>query len=186
MYLLPSEILLSLYLLIPVAIVAFHWRNAVGWVWSSVACAALSWLFSNTAMFLYPPDNGLANFVTFVMGWFWMLPPLWLLLSVDSIIQRIWMRSSRLPLRRHLGGVVFRHVSIISLVIMSWGMLGWMSRDRAVVEAGRELSERGYQIVGPEEAVFSKGRWIVRYPESDFGEICLTRNGRMAWIGGPG
>jgi hypothetical protein len=186
MYLLPSEIFLSLYLLIPIALVAFQWRSSVGWVWLTMVGAAASWLFCNAALFLDPPDNGFAGLVYFATGWFWMLPPLWLLLAMDFIIHKICVKSGLLPLRQHFGGVVFRGISSVSLMVVLWGLVGWTSRERAIVEARRELSDQGCQIVGPEDAVFSNGRWIVRYPESGFKEICLTRNGRMFWIGGPG
>jgi hypothetical protein len=61
-----------------------------------------------------------------------------------------------------------------------------MSAERAVTQARIELEERGHKPSGREIPDFEDGHWIIRYPDSDFGEIRLTRNGRMSWIGGPG
>lgn len=185
MYLLPSEIFLTLYLLIPVALVVFRWQHAMTSGTLAMTCAALSWIFFNTFMVINPPDSGLAALVHFVIGWFWMLPLLGILLCVDFLLHEICVRFFRTSLRSRWGGILFRCIATVSLMVVFWGTTGWMSRERAIVEARRELSDHGYQIVGPADAVFAEGHWIVRYPQSAFKEISLNRNGGMSWIGGP-
>lgn len=61
-----------------------------------------------------------------------------------------------------------------------------MSAGRAAVEARAELRARGFEPKGREILDYGDGHWIVRYPDTEFGEIRLTRNGSMSWIGGPG
>lgn len=185
MYLLPAEIFLSLYLLIPMALVAFRWQHSIGWGTLTMACAVSSWIFFNALMIISPPDHGLARLVYFVTGWFWMLPILFLLLCMEFIIRWIWVKLDLPSLRERFGEVFLKGISSVSTLILLWGLVGQMSRERALVEARRELSGLGYQTVGPADAVFSKGHWIIRYPETDFKEICLHRDGRMAWIGSP-
>lgn len=186
MYLLPSEIFLTLYVLIPMSLVVYRWQHPVGRVTLTMACAAASWLFFNACMVINPPDSGFGGLVYFVTGWFWMLPLFGILLGIDFIIHLIWMKFVPTLPRERLGRVFFRGVAAVSILVAFWGLVGQMSKERAIVEAGRELSDQGYQIVGPADAEFAEGHWIVRYPESEFIEICLNRNGSMHWIGGPG
>ena len=186
MNLLPSEIFAVLYLLIPMGLVAYRWQYDIAWWKLWLICASLSWVFFNTYMAIDPPNNGFANFVYLVTGWFWMLPMFGLMLFSDLLLMRIFRNISQSPWRSRLGRIGFSTFLVASALCFLWGLFGQMSRDRAIIEARNELLNRGYEIVGPEDAVFLDRHWVIRYPESKFQEIRLNRNGSMSWIGGPG
>ncbi|MCW1886631.1 hypothetical protein OKA04_17970 [Luteolibacter flavescens] len=183
MNLLPIETYLLLIVIIPVGVCLAKWRHSLSWWSATAACAAISWVYFNLWMaVLDPPDNGFANAVYFVTGWAWLLLPFALVAPIFRLIE------SRCP-----GEATCRMVSIgyrlclmLTGAIVIWNLIGNMGKERAIVEARRELREHGYEPVGEEVPHREFGGWIIRYPDSDFGEIRLTRNGRMSWIGGQG
>ena len=76
--------------------------------------------------------------------------------------------------------------AVITALIVTWNFFGRMSASRAIVEARQQLHGLKYESRGREISAYETGHWIIRYPDCDFGEIRLTRTGRMSWIGGPG
>ncbi|MCB1225398.1 MAG: hypothetical protein KDK99_06270 [Verrucomicrobiales bacterium] len=183
MNLLPIEIYLVLAGVIPLGVCFAKWKFAMNWKVAFILCAGLSWIYFNLWMAkLDPPDNGFANFVYLVSGWFWLLP-IFAILFVGFRLTETRASSSR---GLKVASVGFNICAGITAVIVLWNLVGRMSAERAVTQARIELEERGYKPTGREIPSFEDGHWIIRYPDSDFGEIRLTRNGRMSWIGGPG
>jgi len=155
----------------------------MSWIVASVICAGLSWIYFNLWMAkLDPPDNGFANFVYLISGWIWLLPIFCIFFAVFRSVET---RSSPSG-RSKVATIGFNICAGITAVIVLWNLVGWMSAERAVSEARLELEERGYKPTGREIPDFEDGHWIIRYPDTDFGEIRLTRNGSVSWIGGPG
>lgn len=183
MNLTPIEFYLTLAIVIPLGICFAKWKYSHRWIAAAAICAALSWIYFNLWMgLLDPPDNGFANFVYFVSGWFWLLP----IFGVLFLIFRLMERCISEPIRLKIGTVGFSVCSIFALLVLVWNFSGRMSMDRAITEARYQLRQRGHEPVGRELPTYEDGHWIVRYPDSSFGEIRLTRNGKMSWIGGPG
>jgi hypothetical protein len=181
--LLPIEIYLSLMAVIPVGVCFAKWQHALTWWSATMVCAAISWMYFNLWMMVIdPPDNGFASAVYFLTGWVWLLPAFGLVAMIFKSIE------SRFPgVSESKVAVIGYQVCIgLTAAILIWNLVGRMSMERAVVEARHQLRQRGHEPLGKEVASHEAGAWIVRYPDSDFGEIRLTRNGRMAWIGGPG
>lgn len=186
MDLLPSEIFACLYFLVPLGLITYHWQYRVSGRCLTAICAGLSWIFCFLLMTFDPPDNGFTGLFYLVSGWFWMLPLFGLLWWVSEKGGREWEGSEESSSKRRLGRIAFVGISVFSIFCFSWGWLGQMSRERALVEARRAVTANGFRIVGPEEPVFEDGAWTVRYPQTEFKEIRLERNGAMAWIGSPG
>lgn len=183
MHLSPIEIYLALLVVIPLGVCFAKWKFAIGWLSALLICAASSWLYFNLWMAkLDPPDNGFTNLVYFVSGWFWLLP----LFGVFFIGFRLIEKRLSISTRLNVGARGFKVCANITILIVVWNFVGRMSAERAVIEAREELRERGYEPAGREIPEYKQGSWIVRYPDTDFGEIRLTRNGNMSWIGGPG
>ncbi len=181
--LLPIEIYLFLVVVIPLGVCFAKWGYDMTWLKATFLCACLSWVYFNLWMGkLYPPDNGFANLVYFVSGWFWLLP-IFALCAIG-----FWFADRRWPTIKDSGFAQCGALVCagITAVIVLWNLGGWMSEDRAVTEARQQLSQRGYEPKGREIPEYQRGHWTVRYPDTDFGEIRLDRNGRMSWIGGPG
>jgi hypothetical protein len=181
--LLPIEIYLLLVAVIPVGVCFVKWKRSLTWWSATMLCAAMSWIYFNLwMMVLDPPDNGFTNAVYFVTGWVWLLPVFGLVAMIFRAIE------SRFPGVSESRGAVLGYQLCVGLTaaIVIWNLVGRMSMERAVVEARHQLRQRGYDLRGREAADYEAGAWIVRYPDSDFGEIRLTRNGKMSWIGGPG
>jgi hypothetical protein len=183
MNLLPIELYLVLVGVIPLGVCFAKWKFGMSWIVASMLCAGASWIYFNLWMgMLDPPDNGFANFVYLVTGWFWLLP----IFAVFFVIFRLLERRPSSSARAKLAVLGFNTCASITTVILLWNLVGRMSAERAVKQARIELEQRGYKPGGREIPDFDDGHWIIRYPDSDFGEIRLTRNGRMSWIGGPG
>ncbi len=177
-----------LYLLIPMSLVFYRWMSGVARWKLIIICSILSWVFFNTLMWLDPPDNGFANYVYLVSGWVWMIPLFLILLGIDFGITYLWHRKSRFHhyLQARIGVYLFGFSALSIAFCIFIGLFGQMSKAQAIAEARRALTDRGYDPAGTEEASFEQGQWTVRYPETQFKEIRLYRNGRMNWIGGPG
>lgn len=183
MNLLPIELYVMLAGVIPLGACLAKWKFALSWKVTWMLCAGISWIYFNLWMAkLDPPANGFANFVYLVTGWFWLLP----IFAVFFVGFRLIERRSASIGRAKVASVAFNICSGITALIVLWNLVGRMSAERAVIQARLELEERGYKPSGREIPDFEDGHWIIRYPESEFGEIRLTRNGRMSWIGGPG
>jgi hypothetical protein len=186
MYLLPIEIFIMLYFLIPLGVIAYQWKQDTSWWKLTIAASVLSWLFFNASMRIDPPDNGFANAVYYVSGWFWMLPLLGLLYIFSLGFNLVFKNFSNSTLRKDIGKYGFRVFSVLSTFCVLWGVFGQMNSERAIAEARKQLKKYNYTISGREYAVFEDGHWIVKYPDTDFKEIGLQRNGSISWIGGPG
>lgn len=183
MNLLPIELYLVLAGVIPLGLCFAKWNFAMSWIVAWVICAGISWIYFNLwMMILDPPDNGFANFVYLVTGWFWLLPIFGILFVGFRLVEMCHKSAEK----SKVAAVGFNTCAGMTAVIVLWNFVGWMSAERAVREARLELEERGYRPSGREIPDFEGGHWIIRYPDTDFGEIRLTRNGRMSWIGGPG
>lgn len=153
------------------------------WIAAAAVCSTLSWIYFNLWMGkLDPPDNGFANFVYLVTGWFWLLP----IFGVFWIVFKLAERRLSDDWRENIGGWGFKLCSALTALIVAWNLFGRMSEHRAIIEARQQLEERGYKPEGREIPDYDDGHWIIRYPDTEFGEIRLHRNGRMSWIGGPG
>ncbi len=182
----PTEVFLSLYLTIPLGLLALRWSRGIHRSILFGVCAILSWMFFNGFMAISPPDNGYANYVYLVSGWFWMLPFFSLLMGLDVLITFIWRPFHGSLRQRAIGRFAFIGLLVISVFCALWGVYGQMSESSAVKAARYELEKRGYIISGREQPAFVQGHWIIRYPDTDFREIRLHRDGSMSWIGGPG
>ena len=181
--LLPIEIYMVLVAVIPVGVCFAKWKWCLTWRFATLICAAMSWVYFNLwMMFLDPPDNGFAYAVYFVTGWFWLLPFFGVISVIFQVIESRFPDASG----SKVAVLGFRVCAGVTAVIVVWNLGGWMSMERAVVEARHELLKRGCDPRGREIAIFERGSWTVRYPDSDFREIRLMRNGKMLWIGGPG
>lgn len=183
MDLLPIELYLGLLLLIPLAICFAKWGWSLTWKVSAIICAAVSWLYFNLWMgWLDPSDNGFANAVYLFTGWFWMLPIFVFFCLPFKLIENRLCAETKFRIGRY----GFTLIGIISAAVLMWNVTGRMSEERAVRAAREELIKRGYEPRGRELPSFEGGHWIVRYPDTDFREIRLSKNGKMSWIGGPG
>ena len=181
--LLPIEIYMFLLAVIPLGVCFAKWKYSGTWTVATLVCAALSWIYFNLWMaVLDPPDNGFANAVYLVSGWFWMLPIFAVLLLPFRL------GENRLPSERksRIAAFGFSICAGITALIVIWNFFGRMSEGRAIAQARQELHRCGLVPRGQEIPDYEGGHWIVRYPACDFGEIRLTRNGKMSWIGGPG
>ncbi len=183
MNLTPIELYLFLLVVIPLGVCFMKWRYSMKWISAAAVCAVLSWVYFNFWMGkLDPPDNGLANFVYLVSGWFWLLPIFGVFLIVFLLIER-HLQANR---RGGIGEWGFKICSVLTALIVTWNLFGRMSEPRAIREARQQLEKRGYKPEGREIPYYDDGHWIIRYPDTEFGEIRLTRNGKMSWIGGSG
>lgn len=182
MNLLPIELYLYLFGIIPVGLCFAKWRFGLRWRVTAGWCAALSWVYCNLAMLLYPPENGFARFVYLVTGWFWLLPLFLLLAALFHFIGRKMVGD----LKVKAGRWGFQACALAAAGILAWSVFGHMSQERAVIEARSELRKRGLEPRGKEIPAWEDGHWIIRYPECEFKEIRLNRNGQFSWIGGPG
>lgn len=181
-HLLPVEWYLFLILIIPLGVCFLKWARSLDWPVAALICAASSWVYLNLMMKFAPPNNGFAIAVYFVSGWLWLLPFFGVYFLIFNFLLG-WISAER---QKILGRGGFRLCATLTLAILAWNLFGRMSEERAVIEARQQLEERGYQPHGQENPVYEDGHWFVRYPETDFKEIKLTRNGQMAWITGPG
>lgn len=183
MNLLPIDIYLLLLVVIPLGICFAKWKHALTWTVATLACSVLSWCYFNLwMMVLDPPDNGFANAVYFFTGWFWLLPIFILFLFPFRLIENRLSHDSK----SRIGACGFSACVGIAALVLAWNGFGRMSEGRAIIQARQELRRLGLEPRGRENPAYEGGHWIIRYPDSDFGEICLTRNGRMHWVGGPG
>jgi hypothetical protein len=183
MNLTPIELYLTLVVIIPLGVCFMKWRYSVRWTVATAICAATSWVYFNLWMAVFdPPDNGFANLVCFISGWFWLLPIFGFFALLAWFVERRITASIQL----RLGITGFSVCSVLALLIVCWNIFGNMSEARAITEARRELRRHGYEPNGREVAECNDDYWIVRYPDADYREIRLTRNGKMSWIGGPG
>lgn len=183
MNLTPIEFYLFLALVIPIGVCFVKWKYSMKWIGATAVCAALSWVYFNLWMGkLDPPDNGFTNFVYLVTGWFWLLP----IFGIFWMVFRLAERRLTDERRKSIGGWGFKTCSALSVIIVAWNLFGRMSEQRAIIEARQLLEQRGYKPSGGEISDFDDGHWVIRYPDTEFGEIRLTRNGQMSWIGGPG
>lgn len=132
-------------------------------------------------MKLDPPDNGLTNVVHLVTGWFWLLPIYGVFYAIFRLLEHR-LHGNR---RKNIGDWGFKTCFTLTALIITWNLFGRMSEQRAIIEARQQLEQRGYKAEGREISVYENGHWIVRYPDTEFGEIRLSRNGKMSWIGGP-
>ncbi|MFO1440234.1 MAG: hypothetical protein U1F81_18070 [Verrucomicrobiaceae bacterium] len=183
MNLTPIELYLILLLIIPLGVCFWKWKSSSGWFPATAICSALSWIYFNLWMAkLDPPDNGFANAVYLVTGWFWFLP----IFAIIWIFFRLLECRLAVEKRQRIGACGFIACAAASSIIIAWNLFGRMSEQRAITEARHQLKERGLKPQGREIPEYDDGHWIIRYPDTDFGEIRLTQNGKMSWIGGPG
>ena len=183
MNLLPIEVYLFLLAVVPLGTCFAKWKYSVTWTVAAAVCAALSWVYFNFWMVvLDPPENGFTGAVYFFSGWLWMLPVFAILLLPFRLVEK------RLPSGRksQIGACGFSICAGIAALVVIWNLFGRMSESRAIAQARQELHRLMYEPRGSEVPTYETGHWIIRYPDCDFGEIRLTRNGRMSWIGGPG
>lgn len=182
MNLLPIEIYFLLVAIIPLGVCFAQWKYSARWKMAVVWCAAISWIYFNLSVIFNPPDNGFVNAVYLVSGWFWLLP---LLGIIGGVFRFVESRLS--PARQvQIGSQGYRICAGISIAVLFWNIFGRMSEERAILEARQQLRQRGYEPAGREIPAYHDGHWTIRYPDNLFGEIRLTRNGSMSWIGGPG
>ena len=179
MNLLPIELYLVLLGVIPLGLCFAKWKFGMSWKLALILCAGISWIYFNLWMKLDPPNNGFTSVAYLVSGWFWLLP----IFAVFFVIFRLIETRPSSVGRSQIAMVGFNTCAGITAVIVLWNLVGRMSADRAVTQARLELKELGYKPRGREIPDFEDGHWIIRYPDSDFGEIGLDRNGRMSWIG---
>ncbi len=183
MHFTPIEIYLILLLIAPLGICFWKWQTSYRWLIATAVCAAVSWFYFNLWMWkLDPPDNGFANAIYLVTGWIWLLPFFGIFSALFAILGRFLSEKKKIL----AGKIGFTSCVAISALVIAWNLWGRMSEQRAITEARNKLEEFGYQPNGREEAVYKDGHWIILYPDTDFGEIRLKRNGGLSWIGGPG
>lgn len=183
MNLTPIEFYLTLAIIIPLGTCFAKWKYSHRWIAATAICAGLSWIYFNLWMSkLDPPDNGFANFVYLVSGWLWLLP----VFGVFCLIFRLLETWTTEPIRIKIGTAGFSVCSTLALLILLWNLFGRMSEERAITEARHQLRQHGHEPTGRELPSYEDGHWIIRYPDSSFGEIRLTRNGKTSWIRGPG
>lgn len=177
----PIELYQILLIVLPLGVCFGKWRYSLRWTGAAAVCAALSWIYFNLWFGkLDPADNGFTNAFYGLTGWFWLLPPFVLFGMVFRRVER-HVSSER---RRTLAGWGLHTCGAVTALIVAWNLFGRISEQRALKEARHLLEQRGYQREGREMPAYEDGRWIIRYPDSDFREIGLTRNGRLSWIGG--
>ncbi len=183
MNLLPIEIYMFLLAVIPLGICFAKWKYLLPWTVATLICAALSWVYLNLwMMVLDPPDNGFTSFVYLVSGWLWMLP----IFAVFLLPFRLMENRLTTEKKSQIGACGFSICAGITALILLWNLFGRMSENRAIIQARLELHRRGLEPRGKQIPIYEDGHWVVRFPECEFREISLTRNGRMSWIGGPG
>lgn len=192
MNLLPIDLYLWLFPLVPFSLCWAGWGCGLRFRSAVLMCAPLSWgFFMLWFGVLDPPRNPVTGLSYAVTGWFWMLPLLgagWLLFrGVGHLLGE--------DRRRVAGRFGWIACTGVAAVLLGWGLFGRMSGARAVHEARQQLISRGHSVGGPAETGWQRGRWtyfgwrpghwVVGFPEVEAGEVALTRNGRLVWIGGP-
>ena len=183
MNLTPIGLYLFLLLIIPLGMCFWMWKVSSNWLITAGICAVLSWIYFNFWMMkLDSPDNGFVNAVYFVTGWFWLLP----IFGIGWAIFRLLEIRLANQQRQKVGSIGFIVCCVVTGIIVAWNLFGGMSEKRAIIEARYQLKKRGYEPKGRVVSVYEGGHWVIRYPDTDFREIRLTRNGGMSWIGGPG
>ena len=183
MNLLPIDLYLVLVLVVPLGVCFGKWRYGIKWPVAAIVCGALSWIYFNLWMLEFdPPGNGFAQVFYLISGWFWLLPAFIGFLFVFRCAER---RLSR-ELQQKIGSLGFMLCFLVTVGVVGWNLFGAMGEQRAVAEARQQLEKRGLEPIGRALPEYEDGHWIVRYPDTSFKEIRLTRNGRMSWIGGPG
>lgn len=177
MNLTPIEFYLTLTIVIPIGVCFAKWKYSHLRISAAAICAGFSWIYFNLWMrILDPPENGFAIFFYLVSGWFWLLP----IFGIFFLIFRLMERFISEPIRLKIGTVGLSVCSTFALLVLIWNFFGRMSMDRAITEARYQLHQHGHEPVGREIPIYEDGHWIVRYPDSSFGEIRLTRNGKMS------
>lgn len=163
------------------------YRIKVEWVkwWHLFAgAAAASWVMSNAALLVDAPDNGVAYAASMIVGWIIypiLLLPVWIL---DLAARRVIPTLRQKPeLSAGVNAIVNGAHWVVALGLV-YGLFGWIPEGGALVAARKELIERGYTIIGEPRPRWVWGEWRIEYPESDFSQITLDRNGRMTSIGG--
>jgi signal transduction histidine kinase len=160
MHLTPIELYLFLLLIIPVGVCFWKWKSSSKWFLSTGACAGISWIYFNLWMMkLDPPDNGFANAVYIVTGWFWLLP----IFAITWIFFSLIERRVSVERRQRIGEVGFMACALVTSIIVVWNFVGRMSEQRAITEARHQLQKRGLKPV-----VYSDGirltvgsfRWV--------------------------
>ena len=183
MNLLPIELYMFLLAVVPLGACFAKWKYSVTWTVATLVCAALSWVYFNLwMMVLDPPDNGFAGAVYFFSGWLWMLP----IFAFFALPFRLVENRLTTGRKSQIGAFGFSVCAGVTALVLIWNLFGNMSESRAIIQARLELHKNDLEPRGKQIPVYEDGHWIVRYPECDFGEIRLTRNGKMSWIGGPG
>jgi len=172
-------------LVTPVLLLFFHWTHPKA-TWPKIIfiSAPISWLLINSALALYPPDNGFVKVVYLFGGWL-LLPPLcivlclleWLAFTISGLPKD----SPKLRAVGKSGGVL---LGLLMVVFTAYGVFGRISATAALQSANFILKEHRYVPTQPNPPQWINGCWLIRYPHSTFEEIELDRNGRMSRIGG--
>jgi len=176
----PIEIFMTQFLLLPIGVCFTRWAFSFSWVSAFLLCAAVSWVFINLSLWLDPADNGFANVVNLFLGWVYLLP----VMGLSSLLFLIAGKKMNPEKRATVGRLGIKVIITIFAISLVWNLVGWMPESRAIKEAANRLSEHSYSPTGDPQARLEAGKWIVYYPESEFKEIGLTRNGKVSWIGG--
>ena len=111
-----TPIELYFFLILPLSACFWKWQVSSKWISTTGICAVISWFYFNLWMTkLDPPDNGFANAVYLVTGWFWLLP----IFGVFYIIFRLVERCLVIERRPKIGSAGFMFCAVFSGVVVA-------------------------------------------------------------------
>jgi|GEM_PF-1886185 len=168
----------------PVLLLFFHWAQPKA-TWPKIIfiSAPISWLLINSALALYPPDNGFVEVFYLFSGWLF-LPIVctglclleWLVFKLSGLVKD----SSPLRTVGKSGCVI---LGLLMVALTAYGLFGKISATTALKNADFILKEHQYLPTQPNPPEWTNDHWLIRYPHSTFEEIELDRNGRLSRIG---
>ena len=182
----PSEVFAWTMLLVPIFLVFIRWSyRDITWLHLLFLGTVSSWVLVNVHLRLDPPENGFANAVNLILGWIYFLPVLLLFWLLEFLLTLVWKGFHASQFKKRVSWVGLR-ISILLLTIgFGYGLFGWIGESYAIERSRTELIRRGHTPKGKITTSWSWGRWTIFYPETEFGQIVLDRQGKMSAIGDP-
>ena len=180
----PSDVFAWTMLIVPLLLVFIRWTHRdVTWLHLLILGVVSSWVLVNLHLRLDPPDNGFANGVNLIFGWIYFLPFLLLFWLMEFLLSAVWKGFHASQFKGRVAWVGLRISILILAVGCVYGMFGWIGESHAIECSRTELVRCGYVPDGEISTSWSWGRWTINYPETEFGQIVLDRQGKMRSIG---
>ena len=181
----PIDAMFLLMVVVPVAFVFA--RFGIPWItWKLIwiLTPIASWLIVNVALWLSPPDNGFTTTVQILLGWLWMLPVMVALWLLQAFIVYFAPRLPATPSFQRTSRVGLYVTAAIAAMLLLYGMFGWISSERAIQVATRQLTRMGHPPQTQPHATWSSYHWTVRFGNAEGPFIDVSRNGDLLGGGG--